>query len=67
MNLNKAGATIFELPGVEQNPRLTTVHRGVDICKTEGIDILLAVGGGSVIDCTKAIAIGASMTEMFGI
>jgi alcohol dehydrogenase len=57
--LNKAGVTLFELPGVEQNPRLTTVHRGVEICKSEGIDILLAVGGGSVIDCTKAIAIGA--------
>lgn len=57
--LEKAGATIFELPGVEQNPRLTTVHKGVEICKTEGIDFLLAVGGGSVIDCAKAIAIGA--------
>ena len=57
--LKKAQATIFELPGVEQNPRLTTVHRGVDICKSQEIEILLAVGGGSVIDCTKAIAIGA--------
>jgi alcohol dehydrogenase YqhD (iron-dependent ADH family) len=57
--LKKAQATIFELPGVEQNPRLTTVHRGVEICKSQKIDILLAVGGGSVIDCTKAIAIGA--------
>lgn len=57
--LNKAKATIFELPGVEQNPRLTTVHKGVEICKNEGIEFLLAVGGGSVIDCTKAIAIGA--------
>lgn len=58
--LKKAHATIFELPGVEQNPRLTTVHRGVEICKSQEIDILLAVGGGSVIDCTKAIAIGAT-------
>lgn len=57
--LNKAEATIVELPGVEQNPRLTTVHRGVEMCKSQDIDILLAVGGGSVIDCTKAIAIGA--------
>ncbi|WP_017379492.1 iron-containing alcohol dehydrogenase [Paenisporosarcina sp. TG-14] len=57
--LEKAGATIYELPGVEQNPRLTTVHKGVEICKLEAIDILLAVGGGSVIDCTKAIAVGA--------
>lgn len=57
--LKKADATIYELSGVEQNPRLTTVHRGVEICKSQEIDILLAVGGGSVIDCTKAIAIGA--------
>ncbi|MDW0118514.1 iron-containing alcohol dehydrogenase [Sporosarcina thermotolerans] len=57
--LKKVEATIFKLPGVEPNPRLTTVYRGVEICKSEGIDILLAVGGGSVIDCTKAIAIGA--------
>lgn len=57
--LTKAEAMVFEFPGVEQNPRLTTVHRGVEICKSEGIDILLAVGGGSAIDCTKAIAVGA--------
>ncbi|WNB91761.1 iron-containing alcohol dehydrogenase [Bacillus sp. NEB1478] len=59
VELNKAGATIFELSGVEPNPRLTTVHKGVDICKTEKIDFILAVGGGSVIDCTKAISAGA--------
>ncbi|NBI28533.1 iron-containing alcohol dehydrogenase [Chengkuizengella marina] len=52
---------IFELSGVEPNPRLTTVHKGVDICKNEGIEFLLAVGGGSVIDCTKAIAAGARL------
>ncbi|TYO69836.1 iron-containing alcohol dehydrogenase [Rossellomorea marisflavi] len=57
--LNDIAAEVFELAGVEPNPRLTTVRRGVDICKEEGIDFLLAVGGGSVIDCTKAIAAGA--------
>ncbi|MGA9289491.1 MAG: iron-containing alcohol dehydrogenase, partial [Anaerobacillus sp.] len=57
--LQQVNATIFELSGVEPNPRLTTVRKGVDICKTEGIDFLLAVGGGSVIDCTKAISAGA--------
>ncbi|UII55346.1 iron-containing alcohol dehydrogenase [Cytobacillus spongiae] len=49
----------FELAGVEPNPRISTVRKGVEICKNEGIDFLLAVGGGSVIDCTKAIAAGA--------
>jgi alcohol dehydrogenase YqhD (iron-dependent ADH family) len=57
--LQDIDATVYELPGVEPNPRLSTVHKGVDICKAEGIEFLLAVGGGSVIDCTKAIAIGA--------
>lgn len=57
--LNQIGARVFELSGVEPNPRITTVRKGVGICKQEKIDFLLAVGGGSVIDCTKAIAAGA--------
>ncbi|CAM3869485.1 iron-containing alcohol dehydrogenase [Aeromicrobium ponti] len=57
--LKELGAEVFELSGVEPNPRILTVRKGVDICKNEGIDFLLAVGGGSVIDCTKAIAAGA--------
>ncbi|MFB3161290.1 iron-containing alcohol dehydrogenase [Neobacillus sp. 179-J 1A1 HS] len=57
--LNEIDAQVFELPGVEPNPRITTARKGVEICKSEGIDILLAVGGGSVIDCTKLIAAGA--------
>ncbi|MDC3417100.1 iron-containing alcohol dehydrogenase [Aquibacillus salsiterrae] len=57
--LEQAKVEIFELAGVEPNPRLTTVKKGVELCKTEKIDFLLAVGGGSTIDCTKAIAAGA--------
>lgn len=57
--LQTAGVTYFELSGVEPNPRISTVRKGVEICKKEGIDFLLAAGGGSVIDCTKAIAAGA--------
>ncbi|MCM3707876.1 MULTISPECIES: iron-containing alcohol dehydrogenase [Cytobacillus] len=57
--LNEIGAEVFELAGVEPNPRISTVRKGVEICKNEGVDFLLAVGGGSVIDCTKAIAAGA--------
>jgi alcohol dehydrogenase len=57
--LNEIEIQVFELPGVEPNPRITTARKGVDICKSEGIDFLLAVGGGSVIDCTKLIAAGA--------
>jgi alcohol dehydrogenase len=57
--LKEIDAQVFELPGVEPNPRITTARKGVEICKKEGIDVLLAVGGGSVIDCTKLIAAGA--------
>lgn len=48
--------TFVELPGVEPNPRLSTVERGVDICRREGIEVILPVGGGSAIDCAKAVA-----------
>jgi len=57
--LKEVDVELFELSGVEPNPRISTVKKGVEICKNEGIDFLLAVGGGSVIDCTKAIAAGA--------
>ncbi|MEN2467562.1 iron-containing alcohol dehydrogenase [Ornithinibacillus sp. JPR2-1] len=57
--LAEINAEVFELSGVEPNPRISTVRKGVEICKQEGIDFLLAVGGGSTIDCTKAIAVGA--------
>lgn len=57
--LKEVDVEVFELAGVEPNPRLSTVKKGVEICRAKGIDFLLAVGGGSVIDCTKAIAAGA--------
>lgn len=57
--LKKAGLTVFELSGIEPNPRHTTVNRGAELCKKEKIDVLLAVGGGSTIDCTKVIAAAA--------
>ena len=57
--LKEQDKTVFELSGVEPNPRVTTARKGVEICKKEGIDLILAVGGGSVIDCSKLIAAGA--------
>jgi len=57
--LREAGCTVHELPGVEPNPRLSTVYRGIDICRTHGIELVLAVGGGSVLDAAKAVAAGA--------
>ncbi|CAM4063238.1 iron-containing alcohol dehydrogenase [Paenibacillus alkaliterrae] len=56
--LNHAGLTVHELPNIEPNPRLSTVNKGIDICRKQGVDFILAVGGGSVIDASKAIAAG---------
>lgn len=57
--LKEASIKWVELSGVEPNPRVTTVRKGIGICKEEKVDFVLAVGGGSVIDCTKAIVVGA--------
>lgn len=57
--LKKAGMEVFELSGIEPNPRIDSVRRGAQICKDEHIDVLLAVGGGSTIDATKYMAAGA--------
>ncbi|SDB05511.1 iron-containing alcohol dehydrogenase [Eubacterium oxidoreducens] len=50
---------VQELSGVEPNPHIDTVRRGVSICKSQGVDMVLAVGGGSTIDCAKVVAAGA--------
>ncbi|RJE89755.1 iron-containing alcohol dehydrogenase [Paenibacillus sp. 1011MAR3C5] len=57
--LKDAGVAVFELAGIEPNPRLTTVKKGMHICREHGVDMILAIGGGSVIDASKAIAAGA--------
>ena len=57
--LENAGVAVVELGGVEPNPRIETVRKGVEICKAEDIDMILAIGGGSTIDCAKVIAAGA--------
>ncbi|MCF0247391.1 MAG: iron-containing alcohol dehydrogenase [Synergistes sp.] len=57
-SLEEAGIKYFELGGVVPNPRLSLVYEGIEICRREGIDFLLSVGGGSVIDTAKAVAYG---------
>lgn len=57
--IEKTGLEVFELSGIEPNPRIESVRKGVRICKDEKIDVLLAVGGGSTLDATKFIAAGA--------
>lgn len=61
--LKELGLNVFELSGVEPNPRVETARKGIEICKKESIDFVLAVGGGSVIDCSKLIAAGAKTEE----
>ncbi|MBP1676080.1 MAG: iron-containing alcohol dehydrogenase [Bacteroidetes bacterium] len=58
-SLESSGIAFSELGGVVPNPRSGLVYQGIDICKKENIDFILAVGGGSVIDSAKAIALGA--------
>ncbi len=58
-SLKAAGVEWVELGGVKPNPRLTLVHEGVKLCKQHNLGLVLAVGGGSVIDSAKAIAMGA--------
>ena len=50
---------LYECEGIEPNPKMESIRRGVSICKEKGIEMILALGGGSVIDASKAIAAGA--------
>lgn len=56
--LTEAGIAYVKLGGVNPNPRLSLVRKGIELCKEENVDFLLAVGGGSVIDSCKAISSG---------
>lgn len=56
--LKEAGVEYVELGGVVPNPRLSKVKEGIALCREQGVDFILAVGGGSVIDSSKAIAYG---------
>lgn len=58
-SLDKAGIDYVELGGVVANPRLSLVYEGIELAKSKGVNFILAVGGGSVIDSAKAIAYGA--------
>ncbi|MDR1613611.1 MAG: iron-containing alcohol dehydrogenase [Planctomycetota bacterium] len=57
-SLADAGIESMELGGVKPNPRLSLVREGIELCEKNGVDFLLAVGGGSVIDSAKAIGLG---------
>lgn len=57
-SLEAAGVAHVELPGVRPNPEVGLVRKGIELARAEKVDLVLAVGGGSVIDCSKAIAFG---------
>ncbi len=57
-SLKKENIDFTELGGVQPNPRSGLVYKGIDLCRKEGVDFILAVGGGSTIDSAKAIAAG---------
>ncbi len=58
-SLSKESLSFVELGGVKPNPRSGLVYEGIELCRKESVDFILAVGGGSVIDSSKAIAAGA--------
>lgn len=57
-SLDKAGIPYVELSGVQPNPRSSKVYEGIEVCRREKLDFLLAIGGGSAIDTAKAIGVG---------
>jgi hypothetical protein len=58
-SLESAGVKYYELSGVEPNPKVSLVRKGIEICKAKNVGCILAAGGGSVIDTAKAVGIGA--------
>ena len=60
--LKSVDLEVFELSGVDPNPRIESVRKGAEICKKNNIDMVLAIGGGSVIDCAKVVA-GAALYD----
>ena len=58
-SLSDAGIEVIDFGGAEPNPKLSFVEKGAKICKEEGVELVLAVGGGSAIDSAKEIAVGA--------
>jgi len=57
-SLDKEAIPYVELGGVKPNPRSGLVYEGIELCRREGVDFVLAIGGGSTIDSAKAIAAG---------
>lgn len=63
--LSAAGKQVTDLEGVPSNPTASKVYEGIALCRRQMPDLILAVGGGSVIDCAKAVACGALSPKDF--
>ena len=61
--INEAGVTVWEMGDIDSNPRITSVEEGARICRSNQIECVLALGGGSTMDCSKVIA-GAALMDM---
>ena len=61
--LDEGGVAYVKLGGVVPNPRLSLAKKGIELCRQEGVDVILAIGGGSVIDSAKCIAYGVCMED----
>ena len=57
--LQQAGKTVVELPGIQSNPTYAQLQEGARLVRKHQVDLILAVGGGSVIDCSKGISVSA--------
>lgn len=64
-SLTSSGIEYVELGGVQPNPRDVLVYEGIELCRKEGVDFILSVGGGSCIDSSKAIAVGVPYSGDF--
>jgi len=62
--LSEASIPFVTLGGVVPNPRLSLAQKGIELCRKEGIDFILAVGGGSVIDSGKCISMGVANPDI---
>lgn len=62
-SLKNAGVEFVELGGVQPNPRVALVRKGIELCRKEDVSFILAVGGGSVIDSAKAIGVGVPVSH----
>lgn len=65
-SLDAAGVEHIELRGVRPNPEIGLAREGVELARANDADIILPVGGGSVMDCAKAIALGRYTTATYG-